>query len=174
MDRGTWWASVHRVAKSWTRLSNFTFSFLSYQRCLGLCCNCIMVSEVFIGRKKRKRLPSHPSNNQSERAENSQEKYNRCPINKKKKTQLIGKQPSERQLLRTSLEVQWIGIYLPTQGTRVRSLVREDATCFRQLKAKSHSYRAPVPQLLKPVHREPVLQGKRSHWNETPQDGSKD
>ena len=125
-------------------------------------------------RKKRKRLTSHPSNNQSERAENSQEKYNRCPINKKKKTQLIGKQPSERQLLRTSLEVQWIGIYLPTQGTRVRSLVREDATCFRQLKAKSHSYQAPVPQLLKPVHREPVLQGKRSHWNETPQDGSKD
>ena len=56
MDRGTWWASVHRVAKSWTRLSNFTFSFLSYQRCLGLCCNCIMVSEVFIGRKKRKRF----------------------------------------------------------------------------------------------------------------------
>ena len=24
MDRGAWWATVHRVAKSWTRLSNFT------------------------------------------------------------------------------------------------------------------------------------------------------
>ena len=23
MDRGAWWARVHRVAKSWTRLSNF-------------------------------------------------------------------------------------------------------------------------------------------------------
>ena len=27
MDRGTWWAAVHRVAKSWTQLSNFTFTF---------------------------------------------------------------------------------------------------------------------------------------------------
>ena len=28
MDGGAWWATVHRVAKSWTRLSDFTF-FLS-------------------------------------------------------------------------------------------------------------------------------------------------
>ena len=27
MDRGAWWATVHGVAKSWTRLSNFTFDF---------------------------------------------------------------------------------------------------------------------------------------------------
>ena len=27
MDRGAWWAAVHGVAKSQTRLSNFTFSF---------------------------------------------------------------------------------------------------------------------------------------------------
>ena len=27
MDRGAWWATVNRVAKSWTRLSNFTFTF---------------------------------------------------------------------------------------------------------------------------------------------------
>ena len=26
MDGGAWWATVHRVAKSWTRLSNFTHS----------------------------------------------------------------------------------------------------------------------------------------------------
>ena len=26
MDRGAWWAAVHRVATSQTRLSNFTFS----------------------------------------------------------------------------------------------------------------------------------------------------
>ena len=25
MDRGAWWAMVHRVAKSWTLLSDFTF-----------------------------------------------------------------------------------------------------------------------------------------------------
>ena len=27
MDGGAWWATVHEVAKSWTRLSNFTFTF---------------------------------------------------------------------------------------------------------------------------------------------------
>ena len=29
MDRGEWWATVHRVTKSRTRLSNFTFTLLS-------------------------------------------------------------------------------------------------------------------------------------------------
>ena len=27
MDRGAWWAAVHGVAKSWARLSDFTFAF---------------------------------------------------------------------------------------------------------------------------------------------------
>ena len=27
MDRGAWWAAIHGVAKSWTRLSDFTFTF---------------------------------------------------------------------------------------------------------------------------------------------------
>ena len=27
MDGGAWWAVVHGVVKSWTRLSNFTFTF---------------------------------------------------------------------------------------------------------------------------------------------------
>ena len=27
MDRGAWWAAVHGVANSWTRLSDFTFTF---------------------------------------------------------------------------------------------------------------------------------------------------
>ena len=27
MDRGAWWATVHGVTKSRTRLSNFTFTF---------------------------------------------------------------------------------------------------------------------------------------------------
>ena len=27
MDGGAWWAAVHGVVKSWTRLSDFTFSF---------------------------------------------------------------------------------------------------------------------------------------------------
>ena len=28
MDGGAWWATVHAVAKSWTRLSDFTHSHL--------------------------------------------------------------------------------------------------------------------------------------------------
>jgi len=27
MDRGAWWAAVHGVARSWTRLSDFPFTF---------------------------------------------------------------------------------------------------------------------------------------------------
>ena len=27
MDRGAWWAAVHGVVKSWTRLSDFAFTF---------------------------------------------------------------------------------------------------------------------------------------------------
>ena len=27
MDGGVWWAAVHGVARSWTRLSDFTFPF---------------------------------------------------------------------------------------------------------------------------------------------------
>ena len=27
MDGGAWWAAVHEVAKSWARLSDFTFTF---------------------------------------------------------------------------------------------------------------------------------------------------
>ena len=27
MDGGAWWAAIHGVAKSWTQLSDFTFTF---------------------------------------------------------------------------------------------------------------------------------------------------
>ena len=32
MDGGAWWAAVHGVAKSLTRLSDFTFDFLHWRR----------------------------------------------------------------------------------------------------------------------------------------------
>ena len=31
LDEGAWWAAVHGVAKSWTQLSNFTFTFIFFQ-----------------------------------------------------------------------------------------------------------------------------------------------
>ena len=35
MDGGAWWAAVHGVAKSHTRLSNFTFTFHFSLPCIG-------------------------------------------------------------------------------------------------------------------------------------------
>ena len=36
MDGGAQWAALHGVAKSWTRLSAFTFTFTSILLCLAL------------------------------------------------------------------------------------------------------------------------------------------
>ena len=41
---------------------------------------------------------------------------------------------------RASLVAQWLRIRLPMQGTRVRALVREDATCRRATKPVHHNY----------------------------------
>ena len=44
MDGGAWWATVHGVAKSWTRLSDFTFTFHFYawrRKCNPLQCSCL-------------------------------------------------------------------------------------------------------------------------------------
>ena len=47
MDGGAWWAAVHGVAKSWTRLSDFTFIFHFPLSCTGegngnpLQCSCL-------------------------------------------------------------------------------------------------------------------------------------
>ena len=35
MDGGAWWATVHRVAKSQTRLSDFTFTFFQGQQTMA-------------------------------------------------------------------------------------------------------------------------------------------
>ena len=70
---------------------------------------------------------------------------------------------------RTSPVVQWVGICLPMQGTRIQSLIWEDSTCcgttkpqrhnYRagSLETSSHTYRAYVPQVLKTTCLEPVL-----------------
>ena len=44
--------------------------------------------------------------------------------------------------------VQWLGILLPMQGTRVQSLVQEDSTCFR---ATALLYHSCWPPALKPT-----------------------
>ena len=38
MDRGAWWATIHGVAKSQTRLNEFTFTFTAVlQYCVSFC-----------------------------------------------------------------------------------------------------------------------------------------
>ena len=71
--------------------------------------------------------------------------------------------------LRASLVVLWLGIRLPMQRTQVRAQVREDPTCRGATKPVRHNYWARVPQLLEPVHLEPVLRNKRSHCSEKPE-----
>ena len=41
---------------------------------------------------------------------------------------------------RASLVAQWLRICLPTQGTQVRALVREDPTCHGAAKPVHHNY----------------------------------
>ena len=45
LDGGTWWAVVHGVAKSWTRLSDFSFTFhfhaLEKEMSNPLQCSCL-------------------------------------------------------------------------------------------------------------------------------------
>ena len=85
---------------------------------------------------------------------------------------------SEKPAHQASLVVQWLGVCPSKQGTRARALVWEDPTCHGAtrpacyncwacaLEPTSHNYWARVPQLLKPVHLEPMLHSKRSHRNE--------
>ena len=49
------------------------------------------------------------------------------------------------------LVVQGLKICLPMQGTRVRSLMREDPTCCGAAKPVGHNCRAHVLQALKPM-----------------------
>ena len=77
MDRETWWAAVHGVAKSRTQLSDFTFTFHLSLPCIGgdgnpLQCSCLenprdsrawwaAVSGVAQSRTRLKRLSSSSS-----------------------------------------------------------------------------------------------------------------
>ena len=48
--------------------------------------------------------------------------------------------PTTMNNSKTSLVVQWLRICLPTQGTQVPSLVREDPTCLGAAKPLCHNY----------------------------------
>ena len=47
---------------------------------------------------------------------------------------------TQNELPGTSLVAQWLGIHMPVQGTQVRCLVREDATCLGVTQPVRHNY----------------------------------
>ena len=56
---------------------------------------------------------------------------------------------NKKGLFRISLVAQWLRICLKIQGKWVRSLVREDPTCWGATKPIHHNYWVCMPQLLK-------------------------
>ena len=59
-----------------------------------------------------------------------------------------GFQGPKEWLSQASLVVQWIGIHLPVQESRVRSLVQEDLTSHRATKPECHNYWSPHTESL--------------------------
>ena len=67
--------------------------------------------------------------------------------------------------LSTSLMVQWLGIHLPMQETRVQTLVQEDSRCCEAMKPMHLNYWAREARLPKPEHsRACAPQEKSPQW----------
>ena len=141
IEGGAWWAAVHGVAKSQTRLSEFTFTF------------------TFTFIDKWLRVNSNEIFQQSHRVSPSlgQSPFGRncisCPGKKSVHSMNQIFQPNrifkqvwhlgpcvrkdilitilyKKTVPQTFLVVQWVRIHLPMQGTLVRSLVWEDPICL--------------------------------------------
>ena len=49
IDGGAWWTTVHGVAKSWTQLSDFTFTLMRTARFIYMCFNSVFCVVIFDG-----------------------------------------------------------------------------------------------------------------------------
>ena len=58
MDGGAWWAAVHGVMKSWTRLSDFTFTFYSHALEKEMATHSSVLAWRIPGTEEPSRLPS--------------------------------------------------------------------------------------------------------------------
>ena len=58
MDREAWWAAVHGIAKSWIRLSNFTFTFHSHALEKEMATHSSVLACRIPGTEEPGRLPS--------------------------------------------------------------------------------------------------------------------
>jgi len=126
MDREAWRAVVHGVAKSWTRLSDWTELNQkkvpikkTHNRCYHKCRNLESIPFKVIN------LICMPSITLSQQCDGSS---SQCS---KKKM---------RNSWWTSLVVLWMRSYLWMQRTWVWSLVRDNSTCCRTTKPMCHKY----------------------------------
>ena len=58
MDGGAWWATVHGVAKSWTRLRDFTFTFHLHAREKEMATHSSVLAWKILGMGEPVGLPS--------------------------------------------------------------------------------------------------------------------
>ena len=62
MDGGAWWAAVHRVEKSWTRLSDSTFTFHFHALEKEMAAHSSVLAWRIPGTREPGELPSMGSN----------------------------------------------------------------------------------------------------------------
>ena len=93
MDGGAWWAAVHGVARSRTRLSDFNFTFHFHALEKEMATHSSVLAWRIPGTGEPGGLPSMGSHR-------------------------VGSDLAAAAA-GTSLVVQWIGIHLPMQGTQV-------------------------------------------------------
>ena len=142
MNRGACWATVHRVAKIWTPLSNFTFTFKdSIRKLLELINEFSKVAGYKINTEKSLVFP-YTNNEKSERE--IKESIPFTAAKKKKRIKYLGinlaKEAKELYTENYKLVVQWLRICLAMQGTPVQSLAWGDPTCHAATKPVLHNY----------------------------------
>ena len=151
-DRGVWCATVHKAAKNWTWLSDWIRTWKTKG----------MRVQLYLKRRWLSLQTDVLMFVTSDSASSFQ-----SPLSIALMSQFAlqtSRLPSlKNKPGRSSLVTQWIRIHLPRQGTQVRSLGREDSTCYGISKPVCHNCWGPVLQLLKPTYLEPVLCNKGSH-----------
>ena len=122
MDRGAWWAAVHEVVKSRTRLSDFTFTFHFHALEKEMATHSSVLAWRMPGTGEPGGLPSMGSHRVG---------HDRSDLAAVAAAGHLSQQPDlpiliiKIEEMGTSLAVQWSRLHLPTQVVWVQSLLGE-------------------------------------------------
>ena len=144
MDGGAWWAAVHGVTNSWTRLSDFTFTFHFHALEKEMATHSSILAWRIPGTGEPGGPPSMGSHRVGHDWSDSAAAAAAIIIT----------------FCRISVVARWLRIRLPVQGTQVPSLVQADLTCRRAAKPVHPATDAQAPG----AH---ALQQKRLWWEPT-------